>query len=139
MVLYTLISRDEVLKRKIYWSTNDYQQAKLHVDELVLADGPIASGKISPFYKTRQIQNSVLIPRLLSHSSICLHVLVKSPERDQVQNTRPDSHQIRTKNLRNQQRNSRSQGELSPANQLYTPHREAKWQECACLSNVQST
>jgi hypothetical protein len=40
---YSLLQEDETLKRKIYWSTDDYQQTKLHVDELVLADGPIAS------------------------------------------------------------------------------------------------
>jgi hypothetical protein len=43
---YSQLQQDETLRRKIYWSTNDYQQTKLNVDELVLADGPIASAYV---------------------------------------------------------------------------------------------
>ena len=44
-----LLKRDENVKRKIYWNSEQKNEVKLKVDELLIADGPISSGKQSVF------------------------------------------------------------------------------------------
>jgi hypothetical protein len=42
-MLFFINKRDENLKRKVYWLSGD--DAKISVDQLILADGPSSSGK----------------------------------------------------------------------------------------------